>query len=164
MQKPVLQTNFRTTVRWKCSRTCIGPYFCLFCRRTSDLIRQTNNIPNSQKTQSVSEMSEHRLNALFTWFLFHHYFHGRHRCTATDRRDEPYWGSIGIRARREVDAWFCPKVLTSRRDQEKRHRDSLSAWRIILPKKNKTKKNTKWKIEKRAFRVHQKRRYAGLEI
>lgn len=44
--------------------------------------------------------------ANFTWFQFHRYHHGRHRCTGTGRRNEPYASSIGGRARTEVDAWF----------------------------------------------------------
>lgn len=47
-----------------------------------------------------------QLRIKFTWLQFHRYVHGIHRCTVMDRRNEPYWGSIGTHAHREVDAWF----------------------------------------------------------
>lgn len=74
-----------------------------------------------------------------------------------DRRDEPYWGSIGIHAHREVDAWFHRMHPQFSHWEEIRKKDIRIHWEpeeLFLPK-------NKWRIKKRAFKVHRSQQYTG---
>lgn len=97
-------------------------------------------------------VNERTIEVKFTWFQFHRYVHGRHRCTAMDRRNELYRGSIGTHAHREVDAWFHGVHPQSSHWDSIRKRDIwilLDAEEIFFPLKKSKVVKTKLK---RAFR------------